>query len=173
MTAEMAQHSKETLLRTYQKPNLQIAMIEIARFHKRADPIISPPGPGSCFANTPDALPDIPRNATQPDCISAAGCLFCSQQRDIDSEDHVWSLASFRHLKSIELANHRPPTGAEKELPEQPAAAAVAKVTSKLEFFEISNEVRGLWVREALARIAEGSYHPAWDGFIRLQELQS
>ncbi|HWW04173.1 site-specific integrase [Collimonas sp.] len=173
MTAEMAQHTQETLLRTYAKPNLQVAMVEIARFHNRSDPTISPPGPGSCITPTPRAMVDMPEDATPPDCVSAAGCLFCDHQRDIDTEDHVWSLASFRHLKSIELANYRPPALGEAKAPDQFAAAAIDRLTSKLKFFKISNEVRGLWVHEALARVAEGDYHPAWDGFILLGELQS
>ncbi|CAN7336542.1 site-specific integrase [Polaromonas sp. LjRoot131] len=172
LTAEMAQHTSETLLQTYQKPNLQIAMIEIARFHNRTDPSISPPGPGWCVSPTPLPLENSPKNATQPDCVSAAGCLFCNHQRDIDSEDHVWSLASFRHLKVVELANHRPPDVIE-ESQSQPAAAAVDRLTSKLKFFETSSEIRGLWVREALARVTEEDYHPNWDGFIQLQDMRT
>lgn len=172
ITAEMAQHTQETLLGTYQQPNPQVAMVEITRFHSRSDPTIAPPGPGWCISPTPIAMPDIPKDATQPDCTNAAGCLFCWQQRDIDSEDHVWSMASFRYLKSLELANYRPCHGRKATPVAQPAAAAVERLTAKLKFFETSSEVRGLWVREALARVTEGDYHPFWDGFIQLQELR-
>lgn len=172
MTAEMAQHTKETLLRTYQEPNLQVAMVEIARFHNHSDPALSPPGPGWCISPTPDAIPNIPKDATLPNCASAAGCLFCTQQRDIDSEDHVWSLATYRYLKSVELVKYRPPELGISAPLSQPAAAAVDRLTAKLKFFETSSDVRGLWVREALSLVEEGDYHPAWDGFIQLQELQ-
>lgn len=171
MTAEMAQHTQETLLQRYAKPNLQVAMVEIARFHNQTDPSISPPGPGLCISRTPEPVPDIPGEATLPDCRTAAGCLFCTHQRDIDSEDHVWSLTSFRHLKSLELMRYRPPALKMAHAATHPAAAAIDRVTSKLMFFQRSSAVRGMWVTEALARVEEGDYHPAWDGFIQLLEL--
>lgn len=172
LTAEMAQHAKETLLRDYAEPHPQTAMVEIARFHQRTDPSISPPGPGICITPTPEPLPNIPPQATVPDCVSPAGCLFCTHQRDIDSEDHVWSLASFRHLKSLELARDRL-VRIGKAMPPHPAELAVDQLTAKLTFFEGSSEVRRLWVGEALARIAEGNYHPAWDGFIQFAEARA
>lgn len=171
MTAEMAQHTQETLLQRYAKPNLQVAMVEIARFHNQTDPAISPPGPGLCVSHTPEPVPGIPEEATPPDCRSAAGCLFCTHQRDIDSEDHVWSLTSFRHLKSLELGRYRPPAHKTAHAYPHPAAAAIERATAKLKFFQGSSTVRGMWVAEAHARVKEGDYHPAWDGFIQLLEI--
>ena len=113
----------------------------------------------------------MPRNAPQPDCVNAAGCLFCTQHRDIESEDHVWSLSSLRYLKSLELARYRPPSSGKRPAPVHPALLVINRLTAKLHFFEESSEVRRLWVEEARARISEGDYHPAWDGFIRLAEL--
>lgn len=168
LTADMAQHSKQTLLQVYEQPNLQVAMIEIARFHQKNDPAIAPPGPGSCVSVTPLAAPAIPAEATQPDCINAAGCLFCTNNRDIDSQDHVWSLASFRYLKTLELARFRP--SEQSRSIGHPALAAIDRITAKLKFYEGSSEVRSIWVREAQARVTEGAYHPMWDGFIRLQD---
>lgn len=172
LVAEMAQHAQETLLRDYAEPNPQIAMVEIARFLRKADSSVPPPGPGRCVSPTPVALSNIPLQATQPDCISPAGCLFCAHQRDIDSEDHVWSLASFRHLKSLELARGGPSPLGETALVPHPAALAIDRLTVKLKFYEGSSEVRRLWVREALLRTEEGDYHPAWCGFIQLAELR-
>lgn len=168
-TAEMAQHSVETLIRVYADPHPQLAMVEITRFHQQTDPDISPPGPGSCVLPIPEPIRNIPEQASKPDCVTAAGCLFCTHHRDIESEDHVWSLSSFRHLKLIELARYRPP---EKPVHiQQPALITVERLTEKLKFFEESSSVRAAWVAEAQARIREGDYHPAWDGFIRLIEI--
>ncbi|MCW6596095.1 site-specific integrase [Yersinia ruckeri] len=170
--AELAQHSVETLIRVYADPHPQIAMVEITRFHQQTDPSLSPPAPGRCVSATPESMSVIPKNAPRPDCINAAGCLFCTQHRDIESEDHVWSLYSFRHLKSLELARYCPPTLGQHLIAEHPALLIIDRLTAKLRFFEESSEVRRLWVEEARARICEGDYHPAWDGFIRLAELR-
>lgn len=51
LTAEMAQHAKETLQGTYERPSQQRAMAEITRFWAKHDPTIartSPPAPGEC-----------------------------------------------------------------------------------------------------------------------------
>lgn len=172
LAAEMAQHARETLLREYVEPNPQVAMLEISRFHQQADPSIAPPGPGRCVSPMPSPLPGIPGQATQPDCVSPAGCLFCSHHRDVDSEDHVWSLASFRHLKSLELARSLPPPPGKASTALHPATLAIDRLTAKLKFYEGSSDVRRLWVREALLRIDEGDYHPAWCGFIHLAEVR-
>lgn len=170
--AELAQHTVETLIRQYADPHPQIAMVEITRFHQKNAPSLSPPGPGKCVSVMPEPIEMIPHNAPPPDCISAAGCLFCTQHRDIESEDHVWSLASFRHLKSLELARYRPPELNQQLLIEHPARVVIDQLTAKLRFFDESSEVQKLWVEEARTRISEGYYHPAWDGFIRLAELR-
>jgi integrase len=167
LTAEMAQHTQETLLRNYEQPHHQVAVIEISRFHASSDPAISMPGPGLCVEAIPKTLPDSPPHAAKPDCMSPAGCLFCEHQRDIDSFDHVWSLATYRYLKSLELARHRPSAKGAAH----PAEAVVERIVAKLRHFEASSKVRALWVIEGLDRISEGDYHPKWDGFIRLLEV--
>jgi hypothetical protein len=169
-TADMAQHSKQTLLGVYREPNLQLALAEISRFHNSSDPVLTPPGPGHCLSPAPSAIQDIPENAPKPDCISPAGCLFCRYQRDIDTADHVWSLATFRYLKTAELAKYRAPSGTGNEISEHPAHAAIRRLTLKLEFLAESSERRRRWVDEALTRLQEGDYHPAWGGFIELWE---
>ncbi|MGG6966631.1 UNVERIFIED_CONTAM: site-specific integrase, partial [Pseudomonas aeruginosa] len=147
-------------------------MVEITRFHQQTDPSLSPPAPGRCVSATPEPVGTMPKNGPRPDCINAAGCLFCTQHRDIESEDHVWSLGSLRHLKSLELARYRPPSSGKHLTTEHPALLVIDRLTAKLRFFEESSEVRRLWVEEARARISEGDYHPAWDGFIQLAELR-
>lgn len=170
-TAEMAQHTVETLIRVYADPHPQIAMVEIARFHSQTDPHFAPPGPGVCVAANPEPILDLPAEAPMPDCISSAGCLFCTHHRDIESADHVWSLSSFRHLKLLELASYRPPQRGKLLAPNHPALVTVERLTAKLQFFEQSSTVRRAWVNEAKERLNEGDYHPAWDGFIRLSEI--
>lgn len=169
MTAEMHAHAQETLIRHYEQPSLQVAMVEISRFHASTDPAIVPPGPGVCVDAIPSIDPNAPNSAPEPDCISPAGCLFCIHQRDIDSEDHVWSLASYCYLKTLELARYRP---ARKSRIPHPAMIVIERITEKLRYFEKSSETRRLWVREALARVEEGNYHQRWDGFIQLMEAE-
>lgn len=170
LTAEMNQHSQETLLRIYDQPHQQAAVAEISRFFSATDPAIgvAMPGPGSCAGGTPRDESGAPSHAPAPDCVSPAGCLFCDHHRDIDAEDHVWSLATYRHFKSLELVQYRAPA---KAAAVHPVVAAIDRVTSKLKYFEASSEVRAFWVREALARVDEGDYHPKWDGFIQLMDL--
>lgn len=170
MTAEMHAHTQETLIRNYEQPHLQVAMVEISRFHARTDPSIAPPGPGVCIEAVPKAIPGAPPEAPVPDCASPAGCLFCEHQRDIDCEDHVWSLSSYRHFKSLELASYRLPAVDSAPIS---AVATMDRVTAKLKYFKESSEIRALWVGEALARIEEGDYHPRWDGFIQLMEARA
>jgi len=170
--AELAQHTVETLLRVYAEPHPQTAMLEITRFHQHTDPSISPPAPGRCVSVAPESLDTALKNAPEPDCINAAGCLFCMHHRDIESADHVWSLASLRHLKSLELARYRPPAHDEQSFSEHPTFQVIDRLTAKLRFFERSSAVRKEWVVEARARIHEEDYHPAWYGFIRIAELQ-
>lgn len=167
MTAEMHAHTQETLIQYYEQPNLQMAMIEISRFHSCRDPAIAPPGLGVCIEAAPIAILGAPRDAPVPDCVSPSGCLFCDHQRDLDCEDHVWSLSSYRHFKSLELASYRLP--AKGRVPIS-IVATIDRIAAKLKYFKESSEVRALWVGEASDRIEEGSYHPRWDGFIQLME---
>lgn len=172
--AELAQHDLATLHRRYERPHPQVAMAEITRFHQRTDPNIAPPAPGRCVSATPKLIDGSPSGAPKPDCSTGAGCLFCENHRDIDSSDHVWSLTSYRHLKTIELASYRPPVRTKSaHVPDHPAKMAVDRLTEKLRFFESSSDVRRGWVQEAVARVNEGNHHPMWDGFIQLQESET
>lgn len=164
LTADEKQHAKRTLLDVYEKPSSQKAMVQITIFWEKNDPALVAPGPGSCVGKVPEPVAETPLNAPQPDCITPAGCLFCKHQRDIDSFDHVWSLASFRLLKSFEL---RPLNEAEKKVTDlHPADLCIERITSKLNFMQASSGERAQWVKEALIRLEEGRYHPAWAGLI-------
>lgn len=165
LTADEKQHSKRTLLRNYEKPSLQIAMVQIKDYWAQHDPAQAAAGPGACIGDTPMPNSDISASATKPDCLTPAGCLFCDNQRDIDTLDHVWSLASYRLLKSYELAADR-----QLELkiapPLHPAELAIDRLTLKLTYIKESGSGRESWVKEALLRIEEGRYHPDWAGMI-------
>ncbi|MBP0633671.1 site-specific integrase [Cupriavidus sp. AcVe19-1a] len=169
LTAEMNQHTTQTLLREYIRPHHQAAIKEISRFHSTTDPAMAPPGPGVCVKGDPQLIQDASAGAPHPDCISPAGCLFCIHQRDIDSADHAWSLASYGHYKSLELAMYRPPKKADVL---HPAMPVLDRITAKLEHFKTSSEARAFWVGEAMARVEEGDFHPKWDGFIQLAEFR-
>lgn len=172
LTAEMAQHTKETLIRVYESPHHQVAAVEITKFHLVTDPAITPPGPGSCnqLHRTPKTIEGTPELAPQPDCISPAGCMFCFYHRDIDNQDYVWSLASFRYCKRLELDEYVPPRSG---IESHPAVLVINRISSKLEAFSVSSEIRAAWVSEAKDRIREGRYHPNFDGLIQLMEMSS
>lgn len=164
LTADEKQHAQQTLLGVYEKPSLQRAMVQSQVFWAKHDPALAAPGPGSCASQSPEPVEDTLPAATQPDCITPAGCLFCVHQRDVDSFDHVWSLASFRYLKSLEL----PARGQAKAKNEasEPAALAIERITAKMNFMQASSSERAEWVTEARLRLEEGRYHPAWAGLI-------
>ncbi len=165
LTAEEKQHSKKTLINSYERPSLQRSMVQIKGYWAKHDPAQAAVGPGSCTGKAPDPIPDIPATATKPDCQTPAGCLFCAHQRDIDSLDHVWSLATYRLLKSFELASDRK-LGSKQAQPKHPAELAIDRLTAKLAYIEDSNATRKSWVKEVLLRIEEGRYHPDWAGMI-------
>lgn len=173
LTAEMAQHTQQTLMEVYEQPNHQVAAMEITRFHKLMDPSLDASGPGACIGaeDGPKPIPDAPPLAPKPDCVSPAGCLFCDFHRDLDSLDYVWSLTSYRHLKLTELTHFHPP--AKDQSPPHPVIAVIDRITEKLSQFKSGNETRAQWIDECRDRVAEGRYHPAWDGFIQCMELSA
>lgn len=165
LTAEEKQHATKTLIGTYERPSQQRAMVQIKGFWAKYDPAQAAAGPGACIGKGPEPIPDISATATKPDCQTPAGCLFCVNQRDIDSFDHIWSLASYRLLKSYELAAHRQPLS-KRTLPTHPAELAIDRLTAKLAYISSSSSKRETWVKEVLLRIEEGRYHPDWAGMI-------
>lgn len=159
LTAEFAQHTKATLLSVYDRPSLQRATVEVARFWSKVDPSqirTQSVAPGGC-SGAPSELADKPPEAPRPDCVKPAGCLWCESHRDVDSLDHLWALTSFMHLKILELSRARLPLS-ELEVP--PAQLAIDRIQSKLRWYEESSELRREWVQEATTLIAEGAYHP-------------
>ena len=169
LTAEMAQHAKETLHRVYERPSQQRAMVEVTLFwasHESRSLRTQAVAPGGCTGN-PKAVPAAPRKAPKPDCLKPSGCLWCENHRDIDSMDHVWALASFKRLKALELSKMNTPPR-DHDIP--PAQFVVDRLNVKLRWFQNSNSKRRDWVAEAEARIDEGNYHPHWHEVITVQE---
>ncbi|WP_200385394.1 hypothetical protein [Rhodocyclus tenuis] len=165
LTAEKAQHLKQTLIRIYEKPSLQVAMREIIQFHRKGDPrlggsLMPCPAPGICDG-VPQPLPDLPLEAPKPDCTHPAGCLFCGHHRDIDSEDYVWSTASMRYLNTILLRRFRPRDKGKAD-PAAHVELVLEILTIKLKWFEGSNAKRKAWVDEASEKVAEGDFHLHW-----------
>lgn len=173
LTAEKAQHLKQTLIRVYQKPSLQVAMREMIQFYQKGDPrlggsVMPCPAPGSCDG-VPLALPDLPPEAPTPDCTHPAGCLFCDHHRDIDSEDYIWSTASMRHLNTILLRRFRPHIKGKAD-PAAHVELVLEVLTIKLRWFECSNAKRKAWVDESLEKLAEGDFHVHWRYLIESAE---
>ncbi len=172
-TAEQAQHTKETLLRVYEQPSLQVAQVEIIQFWTKRDPRLEGdplpcPAPGVCDG-IPKAIPDIPAEAPKPNCTHPSGCLFCDHHRDIDSDDYVWSTASMRHLNTIILSGFQSEKN-DKVDAARPVELTIEVLTSKLRWFRESNEKRRNWVEEAMERIDEGDVHPHWQYLVESAE---
>lgn len=165
LTAEQAQHTKETLLRVYEQPSLQVAMSEIIQFWPSFDPALRgdpmpSPAPGVCDG-LPQAIPNLPVEAPKPDCRTPAGCLFCAHHRDIDSQDYVWSIACMRHLKTLVLRGFRPIKKGQADAAKH-VDLTLEVLSAKLKWFHESNEQRKNWVHEALERVEESDFHPHW-----------
>lgn len=173
LTAEMAQHHKQTLIRNYEVPSQQRAIGEIMRFWQNADPTLSRSiplvsvAPGACDGK-PSVSPLKPSQATAPDCTHPSGCLWCEHHRDIDTFEYVWALGCFRHLKTLEVGRYHPPFG--EQVDKHPGHWAIERITGKLAWFRDSNSTRLAWVEEAMARVEEGNYHPDWSRLIEDME---
>ncbi len=164
-TAEQAQHTKQTLLRVYEKPNLQVAQVEIIQFWQKNDPRLADnpmpcPAPGVCDG-VPRSFPDLPPEAPKADCTHPAGCLCCEHHRDIDSADYVWSVASMRFMNTVILQRFRPPA-TDKAYPARHVELAIEVLTAKLKWFHDSNAIRKAWVEEVTEKLAEGEFHSHW-----------
>jgi len=167
IAAEIAQHSKEVLREHYERPSQQLAMIEITQFWNKHDLIKRGDLVGSLIAShcngKPESINSKPISVVEPNCISPSGCLWCKHLRDSDSEDYVWSLASMRHLKSIEASA----AIVQKIVP---ADIVIDRLSAKINWFQTSSEIRANWVEEAARRIEEGYFHPSWSKIIEFLE---
>lgn len=165
LTAEINQHTEKTLLTHYIKPNHQIALIEVSRFIHEIDPTLAPPGLGACVEGEPKAVAGLSLSAPIPDCRSPAGCLFCEHQRDLKTLDHTWSLATYRYLKSLEVANARTDISKNDAL-----ELTITEISKRLDYFNTEGGELADWILEANTRVDEGNYHPHWDFIITMME---
>lgn len=166
IAADMSQHSLRTLQQNYRMKDHQRAMAEITTFWKKADPSLQPPAPGKCVDGRPKPSP-APRQSPTPDCIGPGGCFFCLNHRDVKSFDYAWSLASYRHLKTLELASQRV---ASDDSHQSPAQVVILRITQKLRAMRTLSQQCERWVKEALLRIREERFHPDWEGLIAASE---
>jgi len=159
LTAEMVQHTREMLRDRYERPSQQRAVVEITRFWNKYDPITQGDLVGSVISSQcngkPEATVDKPSSTVEPNCVNQTGCLWCKHHRDVDTFDYVWSLASMRHLKSIEASL----TLSQETVP---ADLVIERLSTKLNWFKSSNPQHAQWVIEAEDRVEEGEYHPNW-----------
>jgi len=167
LTADMAQHTREVLKDQYERPSQQRAMVEVARFWSKHDPIKQKDLKASVISSScngdPESVADRPGGIVEPNCVNPSGCLWCKHHRDVDSEDYIWSISSFRHLKTIEASM----TLSREEVPSD---VVVDRLSEKLSWFKNSSSRRAGWVSEAQERIEEGDYHPNWAPIIELLE---
>lgn len=167
LAADIAQHTKETLLSVYERPSLQRAITEVIRFWGEVDPhlnITQSVAPGGCNGQV-ERIESTPETASRPDCVKISGCLWCGNHRDIDSFDYVWAMVSFMHLKVIESSKAR---GAQDETPS--ARTEIDRISEKLRWFKQSSEEREGWLSEAQMRLIEGDYHPSFR--VEIEELE-
>lgn len=170
LTAEMAAHTVETLLRIYDEGDLQSASQEIGRYHAENDPTLTkkPRTIPICLKGEegPRPLPDTPKEAPPPDCVTPEGCLWCEHFRDVMTPDYCWRLASHRFLKSLEVALFLPP----ESQPLHPGYLVIDRLTAKLKAIAARSAVCAEWVKEAKERVREGDHHPDWAGLITIVE---
>lgn len=171
LSAEMSQHTKAVMFKNYIRPQFSVAAAEITRFHNAVDPAVAPPGPGICvgLGTSPLASEEGHTAAPIPDCVNPAGCMFCFHHRDINNQDYVWLLATYRECKSLELDRLLP---TKTSVEDHPALHVISKIDAKLVAFR-NTGTGSIWVDEAYERIKEGRFHPMFDGLIKLMELGS
>lgn len=169
LTAELAQHSKKTLIQIYEVPSAHRTVAEVGRFWLSGDPTLSIANaadsiaPGRCDGRPVESASK-PAEAPSPDCLRASGCLWCEHHRDIDTQEYVWAVASFRYLKTLEATRHMAPSE-EQEL-RIPAQHVINRLNEILAWFKGSNLRRKKFVEVALSRVEGGHYHPDWSYLI-------
>lgn len=169
VTAQFNQHTLPVLNKHYRMPNHRIAAKEITDYHERFDPTVRSPAPGLCSSEGQphESIADTEAYAPKPDCSNPAGCMFCVHHREEDSSDYIFCLLSYRLCKQLELDQYCPP---KKTLLRHPAAILLARIEEKINCFRGRGQDQQAWTLEAIDKIREGNYHPAFEGFIRLME---
>lgn len=170
LTAEMAQHTKETLFRHYELPNHQAALVQISEFFSSSEIEMKNPSSGGCAKSSPEQFIEAPDYVPKPDCVSPSGCLTCINHRDIRSFDYIWSLLSYRQLKLIEASIQYQQFSKSMETA---ADIIISIVSDKIAAFRTLDAEAKNWTHEAEARIEEEHFHPMWEGFIKTAEISN
>ena len=160
VSASAAQHTVDTHKRIYAKVSKREAMVEVGGYQVGNASYKMSVGPGAC--RTPghaDKIDDAAKEAPKPNCKNPAGCLFCKSHKDVDTEDYVWNLMSYRHLKTVELAATK---SSRSKRGSHPAERVIQRITKTLLTFSATGHRRNRWVESSLARVEEGGYHPHW-----------
>ncbi|MGK0269859.1 MAG: hypothetical protein ACI88H_000492 [Cocleimonas sp.] len=166
--SDYANHAVATFRQRYEFPSLQRAMVEVARFWDKNDPLTHGEQKISLFDSSCNGIPtpidDATNQLPKPDCITPTGCIGCKHYRDEESFDYVWGLHSFKFLKIIESSSHL--TNEEK-----PSNIAIDWANLKINWFKNSEKIEHQqWVEEASMRIEEGDYHSTWSRKIEKYE---
>lgn len=165
--AELLSNTERTFRECYEEIHHQSASRELVSFWRDTESLVSAVGPGGCHEATPKLRNDAPEGAPKPDCEGGGGCLFCDKNRDLRSFDHVWSLASFHHLKLAEFNADRTLLSLKEG---HPVALVIERVAAKLDaIFELGDEY-ARWVTEARLRVKEGRHHPYYSSAFTLLE---
>ena len=157
LAAEILGNTQTTFAQSYEEVHHQTAVSELTTFWDDVESFMSAVGPGGCLEAAPERIDDAPPGAPEPDCQGSGGCLFCTKNRDLDSFDHVWNLASLHHLKMAEFNSDRTP---ESFTASHPGLVQAERAVRKLAAFSELGGERANWVVEANLRVEEGRYHP-------------
>jgi hypothetical protein len=155
--AELLGNTERTFRENYEEVHHQVAVAELVNFWRDTEALVPAVGPGGCRQAVPQPRADAPDGAPKPDCESGGACLFCDQNRDLRSFDHVWNLASLHHLKLAEFNADRTPLSRKKD---HPVALTIERIAAKLDALKALRGEYAEWVAEANLRAQEGRYHP-------------
>lgn len=171
LVAEFAQNTPATVITSYERPHHQLATAEITRFHSESEAERRAPSPGLCAKAKDDSVKAIMKDGITPNCINPAGCLFCGHHRDIEAFDYIWSLRTYQRYQAELVTTHMTKISGSSHQA-SPVERTIQRIDEKLEAFKLRGECTRAWVDESNERVYEGDYHPQWDIFIRLLELQ-
>lgn len=163
LSALVAQHTTETMFKSYIAPNHSIATREFSGLFAHMKTVRDSVANGRCSSEV--KLVAIKDTAPiNPDCINPAGCLFCEHYQGVRSLDYIWSMASYHYLKSAELA--RLPLN--KRAEGSPQKAIVDRLDALINEFEAQDEECSDWGAEARLRITELDFHHYFRGMIEV-----
>lgn len=166
LAAGMANHSFETHVKSYSRPNLILASKELSDFFSTQNELLDSLVDGRC--NGLSSLSTSTKELTiSPDCRNVAGCLFCSAYKAINSFDYIWSMVSYRKLKTLELASER--IGHDPTV-EVVQSTVLNRIKQILRQFISQGDENKSWYKEAVLRVEEGSYHQRWSIIIQIME---